>query len=633
MTDTPDPDDFSTEASTTSTDLAAAATSGPTYKVRGEFTDTSGAGVLGRNNAESGTPVGVAGLVPNAGGGFGLLTPHDARIEGDVDTNGTAFVVEAGTQSTGLGEARNVVLGHTSNSVEDGAIAATVSGGGFDDGSSDRSNTVYDDYGTIGGGANNQAGSDDSDELSATYPTVAGGNGNEASGSLSTVGGGSGNRATAFETTVAGGQGNEASASWASVGGGESNVAKAEHATVGGGKSHLASGKHATVGGGFDSDAVGEKSTVAGGYFNQAYGTRSVVGGGANNVTQNSDATIAGGTDNTASGGKSTVGGGGDNSASLDGSTVAGGTSNAATGLWASVGGGETNVAEGHTSTVGGGAANTATSGASNATISGGSGNRVYDEYGTVGGGASNRAGESTSGTHATVGGGRGNRATDPHATVGGGFQNIAGGAAATVPGGSNGNAANDGSFVWNDGSKYHDYDGDSNLDGLSSAQKVNGETVVGADTFSVGAQGGVRFITGSSSVTYIGPGGTGWNTSSSRAAKTDIDPVDPQSILDDVVDLEVATWRYDGGEGNPEGPRHVGPMAEEFHEVVDVGESEEHINSVDADGMLFAAVQALAQKHDEKDERIVELEAEIDRLRERLAAVEDDTEFVDGTG
>jgi chromosome segregation ATPase len=71
--------------------------------------------------------------------------------------------------------------------------------------------------------------------------------------------------------------------------------------------------------------------------------------------------------------------------------------------------------------------------------------------------------------------------------------------------------------------------------------------------------------------------------------------------------------------------------MAEDFHDLVDVGSSDEHINSVDADGVAFAAIQGLADKLEEKDDRIEELEADRDELRaenevlrERLSALED---------
>ena len=101
---------------------------------------------------------------------------------------------------------------------------------------------------------------------------------------------------------------------------------------------------------------------------------------------------------------------------------------------------------------------------------------------------------------------------------------------------------------------------------------------------------------------------------------------------------MEVATWEYKDKDGEGQGERHIGPMAEDFHNAVDVGNSDEHINSINADGVALAAIQGLADRLDRKDGRIDELESEVetaraeaevareenDRLRERLAAVEE---------
>ena len=229
----------------------------------------------------------------------------------------------------------------------------------------------------------------------------------------------------------------------------------------------------------------------------------------------------------------------------------------------------------------------------------------------------------------------------------------------ATVPGGRTGAATNNNSFVWNDNTGYHSIPNAG--DGLNSDTKVNGEPVTGANTFSVSATGGVRFITGSSAVTYIDGGSTGWATKSTRSAKTNIDPVDPEAILNGVTEIEVATWEYKDDDGEGAGTRHVGPMAEDFHEVVDVGTSDDHINSINADGVALAAIQGLSKNLDEtqadleakatriadqqetidaleaeverKDDRIDALEAENEALHERVAAIEAHVGLGDASG
>jgi hypothetical protein len=68
------------DRSTTSTDIEQSAVAAA-YKILGQLTDGSGVGVLGQNDAGSGTPIGVQGAVPNAtGSGYGLYTDHDAKV-------------------------------------------------------------------------------------------------------------------------------------------------------------------------------------------------------------------------------------------------------------------------------------------------------------------------------------------------------------------------------------------------------------------------------------------------------------------------------------------------------------------------------------------------------------------------
>ena len=192
-------------------------------------------------------------------------------------------------------------------------------------------------------------------------------------------------------------------------------------------------------------------------------------------------------------------------------------------------------------------------------------------------------------------------------------------------------------SFVWNDGSAYHEIPNSSN-NGLSSNTAVAGEPVKGAETFSVSAQGGVRFITGSSSVTYIDGGSTGWATTSTRSAKTDVTRADPTAVLEAVEAMPISTWEYKTESGEGAGTRHIGPMAEDFHGALpyDLGSSADHINSLNADGVALGAVKGLARKVERQKETIAALKAEnrdqqstideqnerIDRLEKRLAAV-----------
>ena len=106
------------------------------------------------------------------------------------------------------------------------------------------------------------------------------------------------------------------------------------------------------------------------------------------------------------------------------------------------------------------------------------------------------------------------------------------------------------------------------------------------------------------------------FHTTSTQAAKTDIEPVDCETVLDGVRSLPIYRWRFtDLDDGH-----HVGPMAEDFHDRFELDQSGETIASVDADGIAMAAIQGLLDRYETARER---LEDDLQERRERVAALE----------
>ena len=101
-------------------------------------------------------------------------------------------------------------------------------------------------------------------------------------------------------------------------------------------------------------------------------------------------------------------------------------------------------------------------------------------------------------------------------------------------------------------------------------------------------------------------------NITSDRNAKEDFQPVNPLEVLDKVAGMPISEWRYKerGGE------RHIGPMAQDFHDAFALGRDEKHIATVDADGVALAAIQGLNQKLEEKDIEVRELKKSVEELR-----------------
>ncbi|MBL9105610.1 MAG: tail fiber domain-containing protein [Myxococcales bacterium] len=92
----------------------------------------------------------------------------------------------------------------------------------------------------------------------------------------------------------------------------------------------------------------------------------------------------------------------------------------------------------------------------------------------------------------------------------------------------------------------------------------------------------------------------------SDRNAKTEFAAIDPAEVLRRVAGLEITTWRY---KQDPQGIRHLGPMAQDFKAAFGLGEGDTRIFPLDATGVSMAAIQALR--------------AENEALRDRLADVE----------
>lgn len=391
------------------------------------------------------------------------------------------------------------------------------------------------------------------------------------------------------------------------------------------------------TGGGFDdgetarpNQVFGNYGTVLGGRFNQAgtddedpkNGEWATVGGGRNNTASGPSATISGGNKNTANDVLTTIGGGSFNTASDLAATVGGGGSNTASAPAATVGGGDDNKAQALGATIGGGG-DPSVSGPDHRNV-------VHDNFGTIGGGTGNQVGtddgdpesaetatvgggggNSARGKSATVGGGGNNTASADYGTVSGGLQNTASGVEATVAGGRDNTASGTGATI--PGGRDAIADGDFSFAAGHAADTNghNGAFVLGdSSSTAITAQNDDEVR---SQMPMYAPS---FNTTSARAAKTAVEPVDPQAVLAGVNQLDVRTWDFT----NTDDGRHIGPMADDFHETFAVGGDGETIASVDADGVAFAAIQGLAEKHETTDDRLTALETENERLREELA-------------
>jgi hypothetical protein len=105
----------------------------------------------------------------------------------------------------------------------------------------------------------------------------------------------------------------------------------------------------------------------------------------------------------------------------------------------------------------------------------------------------------------------------------------------------------------------------------------------------------------------------------SDRHAKRDFAPVDPETVLARLGQIEVTEWSYRVEPGNV---RHVGPMAQDFHREFGLGADDRHIHPVDAAGVTIAALQALLSRVEDLERENTALREESMALRARIDAL-----------
>jgi hypothetical protein len=102
--------------------------------------------------------------------------------------------------------------------------------------------------------------------------------------------------------------------------------------------------------------------------------------------------------------------------------------------------------------------------------------------------------------------------------------------------------------------------------------------------------------------------------------AKQDFAAVDGQQVLLRLRGVPILTWRY---RTDASGVRHMGPTAQDFFAAYGLGQDEQHIAPLDANGVTLAAVQQLDRMVQARDARITTLERQNADLSERLARLE----------
>jgi len=105
------------------------------------------------------------------------------------------------------------------------------------------------------------------------------------------------------------------------------------------------------------------------------------------------------------------------------------------------------------------------------------------------------------------------------------------------------------------------------------------------------------------------------FNNLSDCAAKQDFTPVSSAEMLKKVLRLPISEWSYKTDATS----RHVGPIAQDFYSLFNLGTDDRHIAPIDEGGVALAAIQGLHEKLVEKNGEIAELKQRLERLEQLI--------------
>ena len=136
------------------------------------------------------------------------------------------------------------------------------------------------------------------------------------------------------------------------------------------------------------------------------------------------------------------------------------------------------------------------------------------------------------------------------------------------------------------------------------------------ADGVTLQAGSGIMLSSSGNTITFSATG-TGL---SDRNLKTDLVPVNPETVLARLTAMPIESWRFTN---EVAGIRHVGPLAQDFKAAFGLGNSDKTIGYLDASGVALAAVRGLNQKlvqgFQRQDAQDADLEQQIEATKQLL--------------
>ncbi len=113
------------------------------------------------------------------------------------------------------------------------------------------------------------------------------------------------------------------------------------------------------------------------------------------------------------------------------------------------------------------------------------------------------------------------------------------------------------------------------------------------------------------SSGAHLTAGGV-WTNASDAGLKENFRAVDGRQILEQIERLNISQWNY---RNESEEITHIGPTAQDFKEIFNVGADDKTISTIDPSGVALAAIKELSRENRELKSQLMELRTLLEKI------------------
>ncbi len=146
---------------------------------------------------------------------------------------------------------------------------------------------------------------------------------------------------------------------------------------------------------------------------------------------------------------------------------------------------------------------------------------------------------------------------------------------------------------------------------GNNPALLVTANGNVGIGTSAVGQPLTVGTAGTNGNGAFLSVGGV-WTNGSSIAFKENFSALNASDILAKVNSLPILEWNYINEDP---GIKHIGPLAEDFYSLFNVGNDAQHISTIDPAGIALLSIQALSAKESSSSSKLDDLAKRVAKL------------------